>query len=32
LEIIRKKLLEDDTLAEHLAVEVDAIMEFLEMC
>jgi len=27
LEIIRNKLLEDDTLAEHLILEVDAIME-----
>jgi len=27
LEIVRNKLLEDDTLAEHLILEVDAIME-----
>jgi hypothetical protein len=32
LEIVRNKLLEDDTLAEHLVLEVDAIMELLEVC
>jgi hypothetical protein len=31
LQIIRNKLL-DDTLAEHLVLEVDAIMELLEVC
>jgi hypothetical protein len=32
LEIIKNKLPEDDTLAEHLVLEVDAIMELLEVC
>jgi hypothetical protein len=32
LETNRNTLLEDNTLAEHLVPEVDAIMELLEVC